>query len=84
MLKEIPQDWRARTEIYKIAADCPHVRLPIDAVPEKHILVFEYLDKHLLDLVQENIPLTHIKRILYDTLRGIASLHARGILHNGR
>lgn len=84
VLKEIPQDRNVRTEIYRIAAGCPHVRLPIDAVPEKHMLVFEYLEKHLLDLAQENIPLTLVKRILYDTLRGIASLHARGISHNGR
>jgi phage terminase Nu1 subunit (DNA packaging protein) len=83
VLKEILQDWRAQNDIYSITAECRHIRLPIDAVPDRHILIFEYLEKHELDLVKEDIPLTFIKRILHHTLQEIAGLHARGVSHNG-
>ena len=84
MLKEIPQDWKYRSEIYEIIAGCPHIRLPIDVVPERRMFVFEYLQDHLLSLARRSLPLMTIKHILKDVLEGIASLHDLGVSHNGR
>ncbi|KAJ9375779.1 hypothetical protein DTO063F5_9176 [Paecilomyces variotii] len=58
-----------------------HVRLAQDTVPEKSIFVFEYFADHLLHLAREDLPLEVKKRILKDTLRGIAELHDQDIVH---
>lgn len=70
--------------MYDLATGSRYVRLPIDVVPERHIFVFEYLDSHLLNVVQQDLSLPQVKRILHCTLQGIADLHARRILHNGQ
>ncbi|WPH04780.1 Hypothetical protein R9X50_00767500 [Acrodontium crateriforme] len=82
VLKEIPQDWTTRIDIYQRATHCPCVRLPVDTVPKNRILVFEYSSQNFLSLVQENLPLATTKRILKSTLEGIVALHEIGILHN--
>lgn len=61
-----------------------HVRLAQDTIPERSIFVFEYFADHLLHLAREDLPLDVKKRILKDTLRGIAELHDQDIVHTGR
>lgn len=39
---------------------------------------------HLLNLAQEDLPLPLTKRILKDTLQGLAALHDQNIVHTGR
>lgn len=60
-----------------------HVRLAQDTIPEKSMFVFEYFADHLLHLAQEDLPLEVKKRILKDTLRGIAELHDQDTVHTG-
>ncbi|KAF2718223.1 hypothetical protein K431DRAFT_348916 [Polychaeton citri CBS 116435] len=78
----MPQEWDARNQIYHVAARCPHIRLPVDAVPERRIQVFGYLDEHLLHLAQKDVSLAQLKGILKWTLEGIASLHELDISCN--
>jgi serine/threonine protein kinase len=47
------------------------------------MFVYRYLSDHLLSLAQEELPLTLVKRILKDALRGLAALHDRDIVHTG-
>ncbi|WPH00773.1 Hypothetical protein R9X50_00360300 [Acrodontium crateriforme] len=82
VLKEIPQDWATRNDVYHRAADCHHIRLPIDTVPEKRMLVFKYSNEELLSLVQKDLPRALVKRILKSTFHGIAALHDVDIIHN--
>lgn len=50
------------------------------------MLIYDYLDDHLLFLVaqkQKDFSLLLAKRILKDALRGLAELHDQGIVHTG-
>ncbi|EGP84582.1 uncharacterized protein MYCGRDRAFT_75862 [Zymoseptoria tritici IPO323] len=83
VVKEIPQDWKARNEIYRRTSRCSHIRLPIDSIPESRMLIFEYIEEDLLSLIQQReVPMKQIKRALKWTLEGISQLHAVNITHN--
>lgn len=83
MLEEDPYTWEAEKDAYDLAAGSRHVRLPIDAVPERKILVFENLDTKPLPEVEQDLSLAQIKHILHCTLQGIADLHERNIFYGG-
>jgi serine/threonine protein kinase len=59
----------------------PYIRVSDDAAPEESLFMYKYLQDHLLSFVQRDIPLHLTKRILRDALRGIATLHEKGIVH---
>ncbi|KJX93346.1 calcium/calmodulin dependent protein kinase [Zymoseptoria brevis] len=66
-----------------MTSQCSNIRLPFDSIPESRMLVFEYLEDHLLSLIQQReVPLKQIKRALKWTLDGISQLHAVNITHN--
>ncbi|KFY75759.1 hypothetical protein V499_04264 [Pseudogymnoascus sp. VKM F-103] len=61
---------------------CPNLRVVIDTVPEHLLFVYNYCTTHLLKLAEkDNLSDASRKRILRDTLAGIADLHERNILH---
>ncbi|GIZ43091.1 hypothetical protein CKM354_000633200 [Cercospora kikuchii] len=82
ILKEVPQDWNARLEIYNLVGSSPFVRNLVDTVPERKMFIFDYLQTSLLQLAQKNFPQTTMKHILKCTLSGIAAMHEKGIVHN--
>jgi serine/threonine protein kinase len=59
----------------------PYVRVAHDAIPDQSMFAYKYFKDHLLSFAQKDIPLPLIKRILRDSLRGIAELHEKGIVH---
>lgn len=85
VLKEVyPKDAFSYYEaMHQDLQACPYVRPVTDNVPEHLLLVFNYLDDHLLGLAQKNLPLPITKTTLKDALRGLAALHARNIVHTG-
>lgn len=48
------------------------------------MFVYEYFTDDLLSLAQKDLPLTVTKRILKDTLRGLAAMHDQNIVHTGK
>lgn len=84
VVKEIPQDFAVREDIYQRIGNSPHVRTPSDSLTSRRMFIFPYLDENLLRLVQKNLPLTALKSILERALRGLAMLHERDIVHNGK
>jgi hypothetical protein len=60
------------------------LRLSVDVVPEQSIFVYKYLADHLLGFVRKEPPVLLTKRILKDTLRGLAALHEQNIVHTGK
>jgi serine/threonine protein kinase len=63
---------------------CPYVRPLHDTITHPLMFVFKYANEDLLSLVQKNLPITTTKKILKDTLRGLATLHDRHIIHAGK
>lgn len=45
------------------------------------MFAYKYVKEHLLSLARKDVPLPSMKRILRDSLRGIAALHEKGIVH---
>ena len=70
--------------MYRDLGSCPYLRLLQDTVPEQSLFVYNYITYDLLSLAQKDLPITHTKRILKDTLRGLAALHDRNIVHTGK
>jgi len=63
---------------------CPFIRTPFDTILEPGMVVYRYFSDELLSLVQESLPLEVTKRILRDTLLGLAALHEQNIVHTGK
>jgi serine/threonine protein kinase len=70
--------------MYRELRSCPYLRLSHDTVPELSMFVYKYFTDDLLSLVQKDLPITHTKRVLKDTLRGLAALHDQNIVHSGK
>lgn len=84
MLEDIPHSELAYiSDLYCRLRGCPHIRISEDTIYQQPIMVYRYFSDHLLDLVQENLPIHLVKQILKATLRGIAALHERDIIHTG-
>ncbi len=69
--------------MYRDLRDCPYLRLSHDSVPAHSIFVYKHLTDDLLRLAQRDLPSALTKRILRDTLRGLAALHDQHIVHSG-
>ncbi|KAI1260242.1 kinase-like domain-containing protein [Xylariaceae sp. FL1019] len=59
----------------------PYLRALRDTVPDQKMFVNEYLTDHLLNFAFKDISMATQKRILRDSLRGLATLHSQNIAH---
>lgn len=90
VLKEISQEWDTRLGIYhRIGNNCPYLRNLVDTIPERQMFVFDYLEDNLLPLARQEqeqppVPPSVMKYILNCILKGLAELHSKDIIHNGR
>lgn len=82
VLKSVaPRDFKYFKEMFDDLRSSPYVRVSDDECPDESVFIYKYLRDHLLSFVQNEVPLPTIKRILRDALRGIATLHGKGIVH---
>ena len=82
LLKNVPYPQKY-LKLYSRVSSCPYVRPIHDTVSEPSMFMFQYRSSHLLEFVNRNLSLALTKRILKDTLRGLAALHDQNIVHNG-
>ena len=59
----------------------PYIRVADDEIPDQSMFAYKYFKDHLLSFAQKDVPFPLIKRILKDSLQGIAALHEKGIVH---
>ncbi|KAK2759986.1 hypothetical protein FQN54_002722 [Arachnomyces sp. PD_36] len=82
ILKDVPRSiFEIARGLYQNLDANPYLRLPQDTIPGRGTFVYKYFSDHFLDLVQRDLPINLTKRILKDTLRGIAALHDKDIVH---
>ncbi|UPX12663.1 uncharacterized protein EKO05_0003204 [Ascochyta rabiei] len=82
VLKSVaPRDFFYFKDMFDDLRSSPNLRVSDDACPDESVFVYKYLRDHLLSFVQNEVPLPITKRILRDSLRGIAALHSKGIVH---
>jgi serine/threonine protein kinase len=85
ILKDVSQsDFKYFQDMYRDLRSCPYLRLSQDTVPEQSMFVYKYFSDDLLRLVRKDLPIALTKRILKDTLRGLAALHDQNIIHTGK
>jgi hypothetical protein len=70
--------------VYSKLRNSQYLRLSEDAVPERSIFVYRYFADYLLSFAQKELPISLTKRILKDTLRGLAALQDQNIVHTGK
>jgi hypothetical protein len=84
ILKDIiPGDFDYVISLQKHVEHSPHVRTAVDSIPERHILVFPYLEKGLLHVDIAALSRVARKAIIKDALAGLADLHDKHIIHTG-
>ena len=84
VLKGVQQSAFNRLQkMYNDLNGCDHVRSVHDTIPKTSVFVHEYLTDNLLRLVQEDLPIADIKRILRDALHGLVALHEKDFVHTG-
>ncbi|KAF1808533.1 kinase domain-containing protein [Eremomyces bilateralis CBS 781.70] len=83
VLKDIPKDIFSgfNENIRPRLRENPYIRLPSDTILDQRIFVYRYLTDDFLSLVRKQIPMQARKQILKASLRGIAELHDRDIVH---
>jgi hypothetical protein len=86
ILKDIPPSIHAafRENIQPRLPHTPRIRIPLDTIPDRDILVYRYLTEDFLSLAKKQIPIQARKQILKTSLQGIAELHDRDIVHLGK
>ena len=97
VLKDVPENIYSafREGIWPRLRESSHVRLPLDTIniPDRRVLVYEYLDDDFLSLVirkkkkkkkKSKIPLRATKHVLKAALQGISTLHDSDVVHLGK
>ncbi|CZT20885.1 uncharacterized protein RCC_06745 [Ramularia collo-cygni] len=62
----------------------PLLRIPVDEIPDQHVLVYKYLTEDFLRLVQKEMSMQARRDVLRATLQAIADLHERDVVHLGK
>lgn len=85
VLKQVTRsDFEYFQKMYGNLRACPYVRLAQDTISEQSMFVYHYMSDDLLGLVQMDLPIDVIKRILRCVLCGLSALHDRNIVHTGK
>ena len=73
----------ANIDLQNLVSSSPHVRTPVEVIPDRHMFVYDFLGSDLQLLNTRVIPPAAKKMILRDALRGLADLHEKSIYHTG-
>lgn len=85
ILKDIIEgDFDYIISLQKHVEHSSYVRTAVDSIPERHILVFPYLEKELLHVDTACLSPVAKKVIIRDALAGLADLHDKHIIHTGQ
>jgi serine/threonine protein kinase len=74
-------DFKYFEDMFSDLRRSPYIRVADDAIPDQSMFAYKYFKDHLLSFAQRDILLPLMKRILRDSLRGIAALHEKDIVH---
>lgn len=80
----IPGEFEYQLNLQKGLASCHNVRAVVDTVPNLELFIYPFLTGDLLRLSQKPLNRETRIHILQLALRGLAFMHDRGVLHNGK
>lgn len=80
----IPGEFEYQLNLQKQLSSCPNVRAVVDTVPELELFIYPFFGGDLLRLSQKTLSKETRIKILRSALQGLADMHDREILHNGK
>lgn len=80
----IPGEFEYQLALQKLLSSCPNVRAVADTIQNLDVFIYPFLDDDLLRLSQRSLSKDVRRYILRSALHGLADIHAREILHNGK
>lgn len=84
VIKNVLADFGYYQAMQRTLSTSRYLRVLQDTIPSRSMFVYKYFKDHLLSLAEQDLPLLLNKRILKDTLRGLAELHHENIVHTGQ
>lgn len=80
----IPGEYEYQLQLQKSLSTSPNVRAVVDTIKELEVFIYPFLSSDLLHLSQKKLPKEARRLILRRALRGLADMHQRNVLHNGK
>ncbi|KAJ9316571.1 hypothetical protein DTO271D3_3078 [Paecilomyces variotii] len=80
----IQGEFEYQLNLQRSLSTCPNVRGVVDTVQEHEIFIYPFLSGDLLRLSQKNLSEETRRHVLRSALRGLADMHDRDVLHNGK
>lgn len=80
----IPGEFEYQLALQKRLSSCPNVRAVVDTIQNLDLFIYPFLDGDLLRLSQRSLSKDARRYILQSALHGLANIHDREILHNGK
>ncbi|PGH20109.1 serine/threonine protein kinase [Polytolypa hystricis UAMH7299] len=80
----IQGEFEYQLNLQKSLSSCPNVRAVVDTAQELKMFIYPYLSEDLLRLSQKRFSKETRRSILRNALNGLADMHDRDILHNGK
>ncbi|KAK2791193.1 hypothetical protein FQN53_006031 [Emmonsiellopsis sp. PD_33] len=77
-------EFEYQLNLQKSLASCPNVRAVVDTIQELEMFIYPFLSEDLLHLSQRSLSNQTRRCILRRALHGLADMHDRDILHNGK
>lgn len=84
MKNMIPGEFEYQLDLQKQLATCPNLRSVVDTIPDLGLFIYPFLTGDLLRLSLTPLPRETRIYTLKCALHGLADLHERGVLHNGK
>lgn len=80
----IPGEYEYQLKLQKSLSASPNVRAVVDTIKELEVFIYPFLSADLLHLSQKTLPKETRRDILRYALRGLADMHDKNVLHNGK
>lgn len=80
----VPGEFEYQLDLQRRLSSCPNVRAVIDTIKEPELFIFPFLAGDLLRLSLKPLSADVRSNILRSALQGLADMHDRDILHNGK
>lgn len=84
MKNMIQGEFEYQLNLQKSLSACPNVRAVVDTVQELEMFIYPFLSGDLLHLSQKSLSEETRRYILRNALHGLADMHNRDVLHNGK
>lgn len=77
-------EYKYQQDLQKSVASSPNIRTMVDGIRGPELLVYPFLRTNFLQFSQQHLSVATRRSMLKGALAGVAALHERNIVHNGK